>query len=211
MRVKSRWNYKEKEHTIPEIASALAFNAWRIGQQACLNLENEGFETTSQSQRLDVIAEFLAFLLHYLDRHVAERMPMEQRAELLQSFAGELARHMQDNRRDVEGPGDYKPAFIELLNARHDEYAEYAFDGDDPGFALRNTFGQHVAEVMGEHMRRWIPDQVEAIEVPEALAPFRRALRNLLPKQDKGDDAADTEGVATRPDPHSLQANNTED
>jgi len=211
VRVKSRWNVKDKEHTIPEIASALAFTAWRIGQQGCLNLENEGFETTTQSQRLDVIAEFLAFLLHYLDRHVAERLDMDQRVELLQSFASELARHMQDNRRDVEGPGDYRKPFIEFLNARHDEYSEYAFDGDDPGFALRNTFGNHVAEVMGEEMRRWIPDQVEAIEVPEALTPFRRALRNLLPRKSASEASELDEGVATRPDPHSLQANNLED
>ena len=211
MRVKSRWNAKGKERKPEEITSALAFTAWRIAQQGCLNLENEGFETDTHGQRIDVMAEFLAFLLHYLDRHLLnEGMNDEKRQEMIVLFAGDLARHIQENRSDVQGKGEYKQAFIDLINERHADYSDYVFDGADPGFALCNQFGNLVAEKMGEHMNRWIPDQVSAIEVPEALTPFRRALRNLLPKEESEqleDDAND----AKKPDAFSLQANNVDE
>lgn len=210
MRVKSRWNVKGRERSAEETAGALAFTAWKVAQQGCLNLENEGFENDSQDQRLDVMAEFLAFLLHYLDRHLAESgVNDDDRGALVVSFAQELARHMQENRADASGPGDYKQAFIDLINERHADYSDFVFDGKDPGFALCSQFGNHVAEKMGTHMNRWIPDQVSAIEVPEALNPFRRALKNLLPKEEK--ETVSAEGVATRPDAYSLQANNVDE
>jgi len=209
VRVKSRWNVKGRERTPEEIAGALAFTAWKVGQQGCLNLENEGFENASQQQRLDVIAEFMAFLLHYLDRHLAE-MGIDDalREQLVVLFAQDLARHMRENRTDAQGKGEYKQAFIDLINTRHTDYSDFVFDGSDPGFALCTQFGNHVAENMGEHMNRWISDQVSAIEVPEALTPFRRALKNLIPSADKQEEA-DGEGVAKRPDAYSLQANNS--
>jgi hypothetical protein len=210
VRVKSRWNVKGRERKPEEIAGALAFTAWKVGQQGCLNLENEGFENDSQAQRLDVIAEFLAFLLHYLDRHLSDMgVDDGRREELVVLFAQELARHMQENRVDAQGAGEYKQAFIDLINERHADYSDFIFDGKDPGFALCSQFGNHVAEKMGEHMNRWIPDQVSAIEVPEALTPFRRALKNLL--ADMAQNEADGEGVAKRPDSFSLQANNADE
>jgi hypothetical protein len=210
VRVKSRWNVKGRERTPEEIAGALAFTAWKVGQQGCLNLENEGFETETQSRRLDVIAEFLAFLLHYLDRHLAEMgVDDTDREELVVLFAQDLARHMQENRADVEGSGEYKQAFIDLINERHGDYSDFVFDGKDPGFALCSQFGNHVAEKMGEHMNRWISDQVSAIEVPEALTPFRRALKNLL--ADMAQEEEGGEGGAKKPDAFSLQANNADE
>ena len=39
--------------------AALAFIEWRIAGKALLNLENEGFQTDTQLQRLDVLQEFV--------------------------------------------------------------------------------------------------------------------------------------------------------
>jgi hypothetical protein len=212
VRVKSRWNVKGRERKPEEITGALAFTAWRIAQQGCLNLENEGFETETMTQRMDVMAEFLAFLLHYLDRHLlSEGVSDEKRQEMIVLFANDLARHIQENRSDVQGKGDYKQEFIDLINERHGDYSDYVFDGQDPGFALTNQFGNLVADRMGEHMNRWIADQVSAIEVPEALTPFRRALRNLLPKEESSASAEDDSEVAKKPDAFSLQANNADE
>ncbi len=63
MRVKSKWSNKGRERTLDEVGGAAAFILWRIAQQGLLNLENEGFQTETRSQRMDVIAEFLAFLV----------------------------------------------------------------------------------------------------------------------------------------------------
>ena len=64
VRIRSRWNDKRKKRSLEDVAGALAFIEWRIAGAALLNLENEGFQTDSQSQRLDVLQEFCAFLIH---------------------------------------------------------------------------------------------------------------------------------------------------
>jgi hypothetical protein len=42
--------------------------------------------------------------------------------------------------------------------------------------------------VMGERDNKWITDQVMDIEVPEAMKPLRKALRDLLPPIDGGNE-----------------------
>ena len=63
MRAAARWNKKDKVRTVEETAGALGVTGWRIAAQGVLGLENEGFQTDTQSQRLDVITEFAAFLV----------------------------------------------------------------------------------------------------------------------------------------------------
>ncbi len=74
VRVKSKWNAKDRVRTLDEIGGATAFILWRIAQQGLLNLENEGFQTDTREQRIDVITEFLAFLVHLTDRMKAEAL-----------------------------------------------------------------------------------------------------------------------------------------
>ena len=80
MRIKTKWNLKERERSLSETASAVAFILWRIGQQGILNLENEGFQTDTQSQRLDVLSEYAAYLLQLVDRMVYEQFELEDYA-----------------------------------------------------------------------------------------------------------------------------------
>jgi hypothetical protein len=54
VRVKSKWNLKDRERTLSETGAAMGFILWRIAQQGVLNLENEGFQTDTNAQRLDV-------------------------------------------------------------------------------------------------------------------------------------------------------------
>ncbi len=181
MRIKAKWHKKGKERSLEELASALAFTTWRIGMQGVLHLENEGFQTDTQSQRMDVVAEFAAFLTHIVDRYAYSRMSGEERARFINAFALKMAEFMQDNRQDVAGPGDHAGAFVALLNARTDDYAECSFDDrEGPGFSMRRTFGDHVTAVMGEKDRRWITDYVMDVETPEALRNLKRALRSLM-------------------------------
>ena len=52
VRIRSRWNAKGKARSLEENAGALAFIEWRIAQATLLNLENEGFQTDTQAQRV---------------------------------------------------------------------------------------------------------------------------------------------------------------
>ena len=118
VRIKTKWNLKERERSLSETASAVAFILWRIGQQGILNLENEGFQTDTFAQRVDIMEEFLAFLVHIVDRMTADDLSMEERQIFITALARHLADRVQENRADIQGSGEYRQALIELLN-RH--------------------------------------------------------------------------------------------
>jgi hypothetical protein len=180
VRVKSKWNVKGRERSMAEIGSAAAFILWRIAQQGLLNLENEGFQTDTRAQRLDVMSEFVAFLVHLADRLKAGELELEERTEFITSLARHLADNMQENRTEAQGKGDYRKALINLLNERAADYAEFSMPDGEPGYAMRRYFGENVRAVMGEKDNQWITDQVMDVEVPEALPPLKKALRELF-------------------------------
>ncbi len=180
MRVKSKWSDKGRERSLTEIGGAAAFILWRIAQQGTLNLENEGFQTDTNAQRLDVMTEFLAFLVHLVDRMKAEQLELEERQEFIGSLARHLADQVQSNRTDAQGKGEYRQALIDLLNERAADYAEFSMTNAQPGYAFRRYFGENVRAVMGEKDNQWITDQVMDVEVPEALKPLNKALRELF-------------------------------
>ena len=183
MRVKSRWSKKDKTRSVDETAGALAFITWRIAANHVLHLENEGFQTDTQQQRLDVIAEFLAFLIHVTDRLVYGHLSDEDRQALISAYALRMADTFAGNVKDVAGASDGDPrgGFIETLNQRMSDYAEMSFADGQPGFNLLAFFGEKVAGVMGPKDNRWIQDQIMEIEAPEALKPLKKALRDLVP------------------------------
>ncbi|MDX2456497.1 MAG: hypothetical protein QNL87_03230 [Gammaproteobacteria bacterium] len=180
MRVKSKWSNKGRERTLDETGGAAAFILWRIAQQGLLNLENEGFQTDTRSQRMDVIAEFLAFLLHLADRKQSEALDANERQEFITSLAQHLANTMQENRVDAEGKGDYRRLLIALINERGANYAECPMPDGEPGYAMKRYLGECVTAVMGEKDNKWITDQVMDVEVVEALKPLNKALRELF-------------------------------
>lgn len=181
MRIKSKWSLKDRERTLAETGGAMAFILWRIGQQGVLNLENEGFQTDTNSQRLDIMGEFMGFLVHVVDRMMANRLEQDERQEFISSLALHLANSMQDNRTDAEGKGEYRQPLIDLLNERAADYSEFSFSDNEPGYAFRRCFGDCVRSVMGEKDNKWITDQVMDIEIPEALKPLNKAIRDLFP------------------------------
>ncbi len=181
MRIRSHWNDKKKERSAEEIAGVLAFIEWRIAGQALLNLENEGFQTDTQLQRLEVLQELCAFLVHVTDRLVHPSMDDEQRQRFIVALALKIADTYHDNRVDAEGRGqDFRQPFIDLLNTRMADYAEFRFEGDAPGYAFKRYLGECITNSMGPRDRKWISDQVMEIEVPEMLKTLHKGLDNLF-------------------------------
>jgi hypothetical protein len=181
IRVKAKWKDKDRQRSFEDIGGALAFNAWKAAAQVVLNLENDGFQTDNNAQRLDVIAEILAFLVQVADRMAYERMDDEARATFVTAFATRLSKYMADNRRDIQGPGEWKTEFIDLVNARAQDYAECHWTAaEGASFKFRRLLGERVAGVMGDKDRRWIPDYIIDREAPEAVGILKRALPTLL-------------------------------
>lgn len=181
LRVKNKWQDKDKERSIEDTAGVIAFNLWKIASANVLNLENEGFQTDSQSQRVDVIAELLAFYISLVDRLAADKeYDEDRRRQLVVALAMSLAKTVKDNRVDFDGEGDHSKAFVELLNERMSEYAGFSYSDGEPGFQLRHRAGEHVQAVMGKKDNKWVPDQVMDIEIPDAMKVFKRVVRGLI-------------------------------
>ncbi len=180
-RLKTKWNQEGRKRTPEEIAGVIGFNLWVLAGESCLFLENEGFETVSRFQRLDVIAEFVAFGAHIADRMVFDDMTATEREIFINSLGQHLADTMQSNRRDVR-EGEYRSDFINLLNERMSEYSEYSYSHEDgPGFSMRRLAGNHVQDVMGEKDNKWIPDYVIDSEIPKILLGLKRVFKGQSP------------------------------
>ena len=86
-----------REVSLEDTVSVLAVNAWKIGMQTLLEIENENFQTDTQMQRVAIMEEIMAFKVHMLDRIAYDLMGEEERGQLISTFALKLADHIQTN------------------------------------------------------------------------------------------------------------------
>nr|WP_207162290.1 hypothetical protein [Thiocapsa imhoffii] len=181
MRIKSHWWNDEHERSLPEIASALAFIAWRIAVDKAINLHCERFVYDHDRQRLDVIEEYLVFLIQIADRLSHGLFDDEQRRTLITAFAGKLFEHVQDNAQDLLGPGSYGSLFIERLNARSGDYCGFQFTDEGPSYAFLRHLGFEIQRLMGaSEQNRWVIDQVMDKDGWDAYKRFAKAFRDLF-------------------------------
>ena len=186
MRIRTKWNEKNRDRTPEEIAGVVAFIAWRISAQAVLDLENNDFQTDTQVQRLAIIWEFAAFLIHITDRMMYERMDEEERAQFITAMAKAMAKTMQENMEDFLGSGDYRPELIQTLNLRMNEYSQFNYSEESgPSFPMLRDFGENITAVMGERQKKWVTTQVIDIEAPDAIKTLKRGISNLLPEEEQ--------------------------
>ena len=181
IRLKTKWNNQTREVSLEDTVSVLAFNAWKIGMQALVEIENQNFQTDTQMQRVAVMEENMALLVHILDRIAFTQVDEADRNQLLSSFALKLADHIQDNARDFAGAGDYRNPFINKLTERLADYSETSWDevAQLPGFSMGLSFGQHIAESLGPRDRQWVLDYIQRTLMPEMLDPYKRVLARL--------------------------------
>lgn len=178
IRLKTKWNKQEREVSLEDTVSILAFNAWKIGMQTLLEIENENFQTDTQMQRVAVMEEIMAFKVHILDRIAHDIMDDDDRAQLITTFAVKLSDHIQDNARDFSGPGDYRNPFINKLNERMDDYAQTTWGkvGQEPGFSMSLAFGNFIADSLGPRDRKWVLDYIQRVLMPEMLETYKKVL-----------------------------------
>jgi hypothetical protein len=132
-------------------------------------MEKEGFRFGSDRLVTDVLAEFIAFLVQLCDRAVYGRLSDAERAALIGEVVRHLAATMENNQRDLLGPGDYRKPFIDLLNTRFGEYAGFAYAGAEPGYPCLRFFAAKVADAMASGDNKWVVEQMMDIEAPEMV------------------------------------------
>jgi hypothetical protein len=181
LRIKSRWREEGRERSLEEIATALAFIAWRLAIDGAINLHCERFVYRDDAQRLAVIQEYLVFLIQIADRLSHGQLEDEDRRTLIVATARKTIAHVQDNCLDLLGPGDWGGPFVELLNRRSEEYAQFQLADDGPSYALLRHLGFEIQSLMGEGQEnRWVIDQVMDRDGWSAYRAFAKAFRDLF-------------------------------
>jgi hypothetical protein len=182
IRMKTHW-HNEKERSLDELASAVGLMIWKVSANRLLEIENIGFMTHSNMQRLAIIGEFLAFLLQSTDRLAFQRLEEQDRNIFINALAKHLIRAFVENQIDLFGQGeDYQGFFTDFLNQRAEEYAELGFVGDEAQLDFLRHFGLQIEKLLSNtaENKHWIVQHVIELDAPQAIKSIRQTLDGLL-------------------------------
>ena len=177
--VKTRWR-KKGARTLAERAGVIGANLWKLSIEIFKHMEKEGFRFGSDRLVTGVLTEFIAFVAQLVDRAVYGRLSDAERATLIGEVAGHLAATMENNQRDLLGPGEYRKPFIDALNARFGEYAEFECPGGEPSYACLRYFATKVSDAMADGDNKWVVEQMMDIEAPEMVRLVRKLIEQTL-------------------------------
>lgn len=167
--VKTRWRNKGPR-TVAERAGVIGSNLWKLSLEIFKHMEKEGFRFGSDRLVTGVLTEFIAFVVQLVDRAAYGKLSDADRAALIGEVAGHLAATMENNQRDLLGPGEYRKPFIDALNTRFEEYAEYECPAGEPGYPCLRFFATKVADAMAgadnSGDNKWVVEQMMDIEAP---------------------------------------------
>jgi hypothetical protein len=189
IRVKSHWFQAGDEKSPEQQASAVAFIAWRVAQQMLKRMRSAGFDIDPGAPYFGFMREVLVFLLVVTDRLAHDGFEPEVRQRFTRALVLRVADFLQDNEGDLlgtpEGP-DWAERFIDQFNGLQGHYAEFGADpqapadaGFVPDFAFYRYLGHRIEPDLPPKDRRWVIDQVMAIEAPDAVAIMTSAMRDL--------------------------------
>ena len=179
--VKTRWRKKGAPRTLTDCASVIGANIWKIALEIFRHMEKEEFRFGSDQLVTAVMAEFIAFMVQLVDRSLHGRLSDADRATLINETARHLAVTIENNQRDLLGPGDYRKPFIDLLNARFEDYAGFEYRNGEPGFPCVRFFATNVSDAMAGSGNRWVIEQIMDIEAPEMVRLMRKLVDQAMP------------------------------
>lgn len=177
--VKTRWR-KKGARTLAERAGVIGANLWKLSIEIFKHMEKEGFRFGSDRLVTGVLTEFIAFVVQLVDRAAFGRLPEAERAALIGEVVGHLAATMENNQRDLLGPGEYRKPFIDALNARFGEYAEFDCPGGEPSYACLRYFATRVSDAMAGGDNKWVVEQMMDIEAPEMARLVGKLIEQTL-------------------------------
>jgi len=178
--IKTRWRNKKAPRTTEERAGVIGANIWKIAIEIFKHLEKDGFRFGADRQVTAIITEFIAFLVQLTDRTVYGRRSDAEREALINAIAAHLAKTMENNQLDLLGPGDYRGPFIQTLNARFEDYAQFEYAARDPGYACLRYFGHKVSDAMAGSDNKWVLEQIMEIEAPEMVRLIKKLVDEVV-------------------------------
>ena len=166
--IKTRWRRKGAR-SLAERAGVIGANVWKLALEFFRHLEKDGFRFGSDRLVTNVLAEFIAFLAQLADRGLYGRVSEADRATLVAEVVRHLAATMENNQLDLFGPGEYRKPFIDAMNARFAEYAQFEYRDGQPDYACLRYFAARVSDLMAESDNRWVIEQMMDVEAPEMV------------------------------------------
>lgn len=180
-RIHSGWNQKGKKRQIGQIASALAVSIWKISKKTLLNLENEGFDTDTWADRLEILKEVSCFQIYVVNNEITS-YEKDKKINFITDIAKKINETVNINQVDLKIPREsIKNKFIDLLNSRMQEYSELEYT-EEPSYKARIILGNHLMTHMGDLDNNWIRMYVIDQEVPKILLSLRRPIKSLVNK-----------------------------
>jgi len=182
LRIKSNWFKPGREHTPEELAGAVSFVTYRIADNALKNTRKAKFEVAIGTQYFAFLTEFLLFLIQVADRIAYRRLSEQERYAFTSTLANRIAEtHAENESRLLGGElAECKQRFIDRLNQRAGEYAEFGYGENGPEFAFTRYLAYCMGQVMDEKDSGWVIDQMMSIEAPEAVDMMEKTFRGLL-------------------------------
>lgn len=185
LRIKSQWHRPGSPRTPEQTASAMAFIVWRLTQNMLKEMRAAGFDIDVGPQYFAFMREVLVFLCQLVDRMAYARMTPDERSVFTSAMVHRVADVLQDSVDDLlgpPGPGQqgHGAQFIDLVNTLAGHYADFDYGPGGPDFGFLRYFGYRLEALMPEKDRRWVTDQVMAIEAPQAHAALERAIADVL-------------------------------
>ncbi len=181
-RTKSKWFARDKPRDATSIASAVAFTSWRLTLETIKRMRSARFTIDADARYFAFVREFLVFLIQLADRMVAPRCDLATRTEFLTVLCHRLGDLLGENQADLLG-GDavaIRRAFIDLVNARAEDYATFGFDENGPDFAFSRYCAHQLLAEADDADRAWLVDQIVSIEAPAAVDTLRPLVENLV-------------------------------
>lgn len=181
MRIKSHWFKEGRQHPPEELAGAVAFTISRIAVNALQNTRNAKFEIAVGPQYFAFLGEFLIFLILVADRIAYRQFDADGRAAFTGTLANRVGETYAENESRLLG-GDCdacKQRFIDRLNQRSGEYADFGYDENGPSFHFSRYLGYCIEQVMDEADSFWVIDQMTSIAAPESVEMVEKTMKNL--------------------------------
>ena len=182
MRAKAHWFRAESPKGPDAVAGALAPVAWSGARRMLVNLRKAGFTLEAGPAYFAFLAEALAFEVQVAWRLANERYDEADRIAFATSLSRAVGRVLAENESEllgVEAAAAIEARFIERLNRRFEEYADFRHDAHGPRFGFLRYFASLVQEILPVADHAWIHEQVMAVEGPEAAAKIATAFEAL--------------------------------
>jgi len=179
-RTRNKWKQSGKQRSTNDNSTALGYIVWQLALNAAKKLHTEDFRYDDDNQRIRVIEEYLAFLVHVADRLTFETLQKGERTVFISGVAQATVRHLQRNKEEIIEGANHGAEFLDLVNQRSLEYRYCSFR-NEPGYTMLRTLGAHIQDIMGsDQTNKWVIDQVMEIDGPDLCLQLSGSLNNLF-------------------------------